>query len=319
MQFFRIFLPLTVAVLLFGCGKDDSTRVVGPPGGNRTPLNPVSNLEAYSASDTSVGLAWVLSSSESNPDFNNYYVRVKDATGIIVTHTVAPKGESGVVVNGLAPGVVYVFEVSAAAVFGSSTYMSSVSRSIRWAPARRMDTLATGQAINVYETSDSSGIHSGLVFYDPVSGMPKVVSTSNPGADSLSIDLYIRSESIHNVSMRSPSLLHPTWKRTIFSTAIGEPADSLDDPRYSPPDTALYRITSIIIDSAASPASEIYYFKTDDGHYGRILLKLNPGNNTLIWGKSPAQYLTMEISYQTIPYNRYSKSVPVIRTNYCEK
>ena len=302
----RYFLLITLC-LFFGCGKEESTRVTGPPGGGRTQLNPVSNLRAYSASDTSVGLAWILSTSEDNPDFNNYYIRAKTQEGILVSTTTAAQGDTGIVVDSLTEGVVYIFEVTATAVYNSSTYMNSASRIIRWAPARRLNAVKSGQPINVYESSDSMGIHSGLVFFDATSLVPKVVSTSNPGADSLSVDIYVRTESNHGVSMRSASLLHPTWRLTRFANSPPRKSDSLDDPRYVSPDSALFTVKTIVIDSSATPTAVIYFFKGARGNYGRILLQRNPDNGTLIWGRSPAQYLNVKISYQTVPYNRFSK------------
>jgi hypothetical protein len=299
---------LAIALLLVGCGKVDGTRITGPPLGGRTQLTPVSNLQAYSAGATSVGLKWTPSPSEDLPDFNNYYIRAKLGTDSIVSTATAAAGDSSVVVDGLTEGVIYVFEVTTAANLNSTKYWNSVPRIIRWSPATRFESLPGGAPIKVFETSDSSGIHSGLIFCDSATHAPKVVSTTSPGADSLAIDLYVLPNGTKNVYIKSASVLHPTWRHTKFSSSGALPASSLDAPRYTNPDSSMFTWTSIIISSSTTASSVIYYFKTVTGNYGRLLLQRNPANRSLIWGTSPALYLNVQISYQSVSNVLFAKT-----------
>jgi hypothetical protein len=146
------------------------------------------------------------------------------------------------------------------------------------------------------------------VLFHPATRGPKTVSLANPGSDALLIDLYVRAEAGSAVSIRSAHLYNAGWRFTRFSDTT-RAVNSLNDPRAIPPDSTTYSLsnTSRTIDSVAASTSRIYYFKGDNGNYGRILVKRNPGNGTLIWGSSPEQYMNIEISYQTQPYNPFSK------------
>ena len=95
---------------------------------------------------------------------------------------------------------------------------------------------------------------------------------------------------------------------TIFSSVSRSSAD-LNDAETTPPDTNTYLPfnTIIPIDTSTVSTSQIYYFKTKDGDFGRLLLKRNPSNGTLLWGAAPDRYLTFALSYQSIRFNRFAK------------
>jgi hypothetical protein len=285
-----------------GCNSDNTTT--GPGG---TPLTPVTSLFAYSSDSASVGLAWTASTNENLSDFNNYGITVKAPSGATVKTDSATKGSNGKLVSGLQAGVIYSFEVVAMPTSGSQSYSKSVAVAVSWSPAFRLTNEGTFP-IQVYETSSSASFASGLVLFSPASRGPKTVSLANPGSDALLIDLYVRSEAGNAVSLRSAHLYNAGWRLTRFSDTT-RAVNSLNDPRATPPDTITYAFTntSESIDSVAVTTSRIYYFKGDNGNYGRILVKRNPGNGTLLWGSSPEQYLNLEISYQTQPYNPFSK------------
>jgi len=283
------------AVVLISC-KEDTT---GP---GATKLRPISNLAAYSKSDTEVGLTWSASPDAANAD--EHHITVKLGPDTVATVAV-PITLTNRVIGGLIEGRIYTFSVIVEAHGG--TYAPSDPVTIQWSPARRITTDFPLPEIKVYETS-SAAFPSGLIFYNAPTNSSKTVSIANPGADSLRIDVYVRTESNNAVSLRSAHLFRSTWRITRFSS-VHRDADSLDDPRPQPPDTTTYASTnfSVTIDSVAVTSSRIYYFKGADGNYGRILIKRNPSNNTLIWGTSPDQYLNVQISYQTVPYNPFAK------------
>ncbi|MEK6650053.1 MAG: hypothetical protein AABY75_03695 [Bacteroidota bacterium] len=85
-------------------------------------------------------------------------------------------------------------------------------------------------------------------------------------------------------------------------------AASLNDPAVAPPDTTTYSSgnTSFSIDNSSIATSKILFFKANDGNYGRLLVK-RQSNGTLIGGTSPDRFLELEVSYQTTPYNPYSR------------
>jgi hypothetical protein len=216
------------------------------------------------------------------------------------------EGENSAVVVGLTEGVIYNFEVVAEVIAGSSDYENSNPVTIKWSPAPRLVDDNFGLPIKVYETSSSSSFGSGLILFDPGLSKPKVVSVASPGGDALLIDAVLYTGTNNSVSLKSASMYNASWKLTRFSSVVRS-ATSLDDPRATPPDSTTYSATSIQFDSVTVASSQIYYFKGDNGNYGRILVQRDI-TGRLIWGTSGEQYLNLIISYQTVPYNPYSKT-----------
>jgi len=286
---------LGIALLAGGCDKKDDSAAGPAP----TALSPVTNLKAYSASATSVGLNWTATTSASSADFSDYQVTVKQGGAVVGTPATVAKTQTATVISGLTEGTIYTFEVVARAVSGSTTSTSSEAATIQWSPAKRL-TQDSGLPIKVYETTSSVG-GSGLIFYNPAVSGPQAVPQNTS-----TIDMYVHTEPA-GVSMKSASEYNAAWHYTRFSTFTVNTA-SLDDPQTVPPDTSTFTQTIVTIDSAAVTASRIYYFKGNDGNYGRLLVKMNPVTNSLVWGTSPDQYLNMEISYQSMPYVRFAKT-----------
>ncbi len=294
-------LFLTSIVSFIGCEKNSTST-------EKTALAPITNLKAYSVNETSVGLTWTPSTSENISEFGEYAITIKKPNGDILQTTSADRGDTAFIVINLTEGVIYTFEVVTTAIDGATNYKNSNPVSVKWSPARRLDTDDSGLDIKVYETSSSSSFGSGLVLYHPTSQKPKVVSISNPRTDSSYIDLYLQTHpsTSGSVELKSASLYKPSWRLTRFST-VSRDANSLDNAQFAPPDSSTYTLTSIQFDSTNSvTTSRIYYFKGDNGNFGRILVQRAP-NGTLIWGTSPEQYLNLKVSYQTVPYNPYSK------------
>ena len=283
-----------------GCKKDET---IGPVG-TKTKLKSVLNFKAYSASLTSVGLAWAASTSENLIDMTGYQITVKNPDGSTATTVSAAKGDTSEIVGSLTEGVIYTFEIIATADPNSQNYTNSQARTLKWSPARRLETEGT-LPIKVYETSSPS-TPSGLIFFDTATSGPNTVSVI--GADTALIDVYVKTEDSNAVSLNSSHLFRAGRRITRFSTVIREAAN-LNNPQIAPPDTSTYTLTSLQFDSVTVGSSRIYYFKGQDGNYGRILALRNTPTNRLLWGTSPDQYLTVQISYQTVAYNPYSKRV----------
>lgn len=290
-------LMVVITLLWSGCG--DSTT--GP---GKVKLQPVTDLKAYSASNTSVVIKWTKSTSVTLADFDNYIIKVKTLDNITVRTTAVAKTDSTVVLASLSNGVIYRFEITSIALATSNEYINSDSVTIKWSPAWRFETEGA-IPIQVYERTSSTGFASGLIFYYSQTGAPKTVSLLSP--DSSQIDVFVNSVGASNVALSSSHLYRANRKITRFST-VSYNSNTLNDPQFAPPDTATYTRFEIPVDSVTEATSKIYYYKGVNGNYGRILIERNSANGTLIFGTSPDQYLRVRISYQSIAYNPYSKT-----------
>lgn len=296
-----ILLPLIFMAVIFilwpGC-KDSTTE----PG--KVKLQPVSNLKAFSVSNTSVGLKWTVSTSDGLADLENYIIKVKTLDNATFSTTTVQKSVDSIVITGLNNGVIYRFEVTSKAIATSKSYINSDSVTIKWSPAWRFDVEGT-IPIQVYERTSSTGLASGLIFSYSTTGLPKTVSLLS--VDSSQIDVFVNSVGASNVALSSSHLYRANRRITRFSTVTYN-SSTLNNPQIAPPDTATYTLFSIPVDSVAAASAKIVFFKGVNGNYGRILIERNSGNGTLIFGTSPDQYLRLKISYQSVAYNPYSKT-----------
>ncbi len=297
-HFLVILIPI---IFMFFSACSDSTTDSG-----KTPLSPVTSLKAFSVNNTSVGLKWNKSVSEGITDFDRYEIKIKRADTTISTQYAA-KGTDSLIISNLSNGVIYDFVVTAKVLSTSKNYTDSDPVQVRWSPAWRFTTEGTFP-IQVYERTSSTGYASGLIFYVLSLGAPPQPKTvSLLSTDSSLIDVFIDSKGASNIAISSSHLYRPNRKITRFST-VEYNSETLNYPQLTPPDTTTYTRFEIPIDSVAVASSKIVYYKGSNGNYGRILIKRNPTNGTLIWGSSPEQYVRLEISYQSVPYNPYSKT-----------
>jgi hypothetical protein len=297
---------LTIILLslsLFNCSEKKDPISPDPPT-QKTKVRPVTNPLAYSLNNTSVVVKWTKSADENLADFDGYLVRVLTTNNNLVRERTVNKTLDSLTVTDLVVGTIYNFEIIAKAQSNSTKYINSDTVTIQWSPAWRFDTEGT-IPIKVYESSSSTGFASGLIFFNPSTQQPKTVSLLS--ADSSLIDVYLYTvPGTSNVELRSSHLYRANRKITRFST-ISYDVNSLNDPRNAPPDTTTYTKFDWQIDSVAVSTSKVLYFKGNNGNYGRILIERNPSNRTLIWGTSPEQYIQVRLSYQSVPFNRFSK------------
>lgn len=298
-------LFLFASFLIIGC-KGDSTDPDEPRN-----LAGITDLKAHTENQSTIILTWTPSADEGLNEMEGYRVLLKLLNGAIIRTTDIDKGSDGLAVTGLLEGNIYSFEVSSMPVSGSELFRQSIPSTIRWSPARRLTTDNLNQPIRVYEST--SLLNSGLILFDTGSSKPKLVSIANPGLDSLSIDLYATSDTNNSITLRSAHLFNPGWRETRFSVFANLGA-SLNDPRAVPLDTSTYTQTTARMDSGVSSSSLILYFKTQNAHYGRILIQRNSTNGQLVRGSSPDQYLEISISYQTIARNPYARSWYAVST-----
>lgn len=304
-------LAVLMGAILVGCDSSDdpsapvATTIAGP-----------TNLRAFSASETSVGLAWVASTDESSADVLNpaYTIRVKDSSGTNVLQTVtAVKGQTSLTVSGLTEGTVYRFVAKTNVATGAVT---NDSVTVRWAPAKRRETEGSAP-IQVFETASS--FPSGLDVFNTSANGPVTYSISGP--NNILVDLYVaRDSSSQDLLIRSASLssvISPA-KITFFST-VTHNADDLNNPQAAPPDAATFSTLEIRISGAASGATtgKILWGRTQENNYFRMLVVRNAGS--LVFGSSPDRFLTVKISYQSVPGVIYARpSTGGIRSNMGE-
>lgn len=297
---FLFFTLILATITFFSCGEKDPVS----PEPQKTKIKPVTNPLAYSLNNTTVVIKWTKSADENLADFDGYLVRILTTTNQLVRERTVNKDLDTLAATDLTAGTIYNFKIIAKAQSNSTKYINSDTVTIQWSPAWRFNTEGT-IPIKVYESSSSTGFASGLIFYNPATQQPKTVSLLS--ADSSLIDVYLYTvPGSSNVELRSSHLFRTNRKITRFSTVFYD-VSSLNDPRSAPPDTTTFTKFDWRIDSVAVTTSKVLYFKGSNGNYGRILIERNPSNGTLIWGTSPEQYLQVRLSYQTVPYNRFSK------------
>jgi len=300
----RIVPLLLVSLLAFitvQCNKDENNPVTPPV----TTLKAPTNLRAYSASISSVGLLWDLSASESDTAFVNYALTVKNSLGSTVASQSITKGNPTTTVTGLTEGVIYTFVLRSAGTGGA---LSPDSASVVWSPARRLTTDSTnGPPIQVYEFASTLGA-SGLQFYSVSSGSARVQSLNVSNPDRALSDVYVQTNNNGSISLSdlaSSGLGNP--KNTRFSTTVRDATD-LDDPMLAPPAIGTYTLVTVPIPSTVATQAKILYAKSvTDNKYVRILLKMNLGTNLLYSGTSPNRYITVQLSYQDSTGNMYCR------------
>jgi len=287
------------AVLAVNCNKSEDNNPVTP---NPPTLYAPTNLRAYSASQTSVGLLWDLSSSESDTAFRYYQVTAVSPAGVPVAALPVAKGSVSTVVPGLTEGVIYRFVVRAA---GTGIF-SADSASVLWSPAKRLTTdNVNGPPIQVYEFNSTLGA-SGLQFYSAAgAAMTQSLSRNNP--DRVLADLYLASNQDGSISLNDISLVLSGSKSTHLSTVTRDATD-FNDPQLAPPDASTYTLLTYTIPSSVASVSKILYAKSvTDNHFVRILLQKNAGTNLLYSGSTPDRYITIQLSYQDTTGNMYCK------------
>ena len=290
---------LTVPLMFLVQACNNSSN--NPTESTNVVLNAPTNLRAYSASATSIGLQWDLSTSESNADFINYALTVKDTTGLTLQTGNVPKGSAQTTVTGLSEGSIYMFVLRAAGTGGT---LSSDSTSVQWSPARRYLTDSTGgPPIAVYELASSLG-RSGLQFYSAAGGA-KTQSLSVHNVDRVLCDVYVDT-SAGGLALKNVSLLG--YPRNTFFSSVTRDADNLDDPELAPPASSSYSLNTVTFADAAAVHGKIVYAKSiTDNKVVRILVLRNSSSGKLVYGTSPDRYLVLQISYQPQAGNPFAK------------
>lgn len=287
-----------------GCKSDSTTE----PSSSTPSVQAPTNLRAYSAGPTSVGLLWALSSSESDTILNGYLVVTKDPSGTVVGSNNIAKGTPNTTVTSLTEGVIYTFVVRAT---GGGGIVSGDSVSVRWSPARRYSNDSTlSIPIQVYELRSTLGA-SGLQFNsNGLYAKVRSLNASNP--DRFLCDIYVDSIGGGAVCLKNIGLLTGYPRVTYFSSEPLRDVTDLNDPRTAPPDTNSYQLNRKDLPSGAVNQSVVLYAKTANSgvsNYVRILVQRNPATGFLYSGSGSDRYVVLQLSYQNTPGNWFATPI----------
>ena len=292
-----VLVILAFGVTWLGCKSDETTSPTPGP----TIVAPT-NLRAFSAGPTSVGLLWNLSTSESDASFSNYVIRAKDPSGTISGTLNVPKGTPNVIFSSLLEGTIYTFVIRST---GTGGIVSSDSASVRWSPARRyLEDSTNGPPIQVYELRSTLGA-SGLQF-NSGGAYAKVRSLSLTNPDRILCDVYIDSVGGGAICLKNIAILAGYPRNTFFSTIVRDASD-LNDPQSAPPDTTSYQLNRINLPSTTVTQAKVLYARTSDNHYVRILVEKNLSTNLLYSGSGSDRYVVLQLSYQNTLGNWFAK------------
>jgi hypothetical protein len=302
MRHFPFTAPGAIALLVLSglsfisCSGDDNPV-------DTSTLSAPTNFRAYSATHTSVGLAWTLSSTESAAEFAGYALRATAPGGAQVAYELLNPGAAAFTVTGLTEGTVYTFVLHSRNTDGA---LSSDSVSVQWAPARRLLTEGT-VPIQVYEFASLSG-KSGLQFYSSVTQGPQTHSLLASNTTRILADVYVTTNQDQTMSIASMNLSGIGGAKTTQFSTFTRQSSTLDDPQQAPPTSATYTSSAFVIPSGnASTGLVVYARSVTENKYVRILVQRNAANGTLYYGTSPDRYLTLVLSYQDIAGVIYAK------------
>lgn len=295
---------VALIAVLDGCSEQATDG-----GTEATRLHPISGLGAYSAGIDAVGLAWTPSPSRLSDEMLDHQVTARSVPGdsLVADHSV-PRGDTTFIVNGLTEGATYRFDVMVRPTTTAQDKASSLPTTIRWSPARRQPTQSGGPTIRVYESASGTN-PSGLIVFG--GGTPRATSLQNPSplSDTLLTDLYLFTVNATTLVLRSAHL-YPgrSIPRSVRFSSVVRQVNSLDDPAASPPDTSTYTAsnTSIALTASTVASSSIYFVRSGDLRYARLLFVRQSGG-TLIGGTAPDRYIDLEISYQSTPFQIYTR------------
>jgi hypothetical protein len=299
-----VLASVLLGAIWLGCNKaEETTNPTSSP-----TFSAPTNLRAFSASPTSVGLVWNLSASESESSFNNYLIKVKNPVGATVATLNVAKGTPNTTVGSLTEGVIYTFVVWST---GAAGVVSADSASVRWSPARRYtQDSVTGPPIQVYELRSTLGA-SGLQF-NSNNAYARVRSLSVTNPDRFLCDVYVDSVGGGAICLKNIGLLSGYPRNTFFSNEPLRDATDLNDPRSAPPDTTSYQLNRVDIPAIVVTQSKILYARSNtDNKYVRILIQRNQATGLLYSGSGSDRYVTIQLSYQNTAGNWFAMPVRI--------
>jgi hypothetical protein len=300
----------TVAVTVAAMRGFRFSRIIRATDFVANDLGAPTNLGASSKSATSVGLRWDA---------------VTGATGYHVSYVGAGAGGTGsvetssseVVIDGLTPGTIHTFTVTA--INGA---LRSEPVSIAWAPADRFARQAdTTKSIRMYEEASTEP---SAIAIDPSLGGPIGVSLNptRPGKGQLAMYVYPRTG-----SDADSIVVGPLYAITEYRIGAGGDLAKVDTSTYISSST--YNVESLdawymsgslagVILPWGNVAAYTFTNLNTGGqgfvvrtgtpgsyHYARVLIR--SVNGSILQGIYPNRFVEVEISYQSVPNVPYAK------------
>ncbi|MCI0706426.1 MAG: hypothetical protein L0Y80_02945 [Ignavibacteriae bacterium] len=288
------FLNLTVLNII-ACNETSNE----PP--EQLRLAPISSLSAFSAGPSSVGLTWTATTATNTGYMENHELIVRAGTDTIQA-VMLPILATATTIQGLTEGTIYTFALTVRAN-ETSPYENSPAVTINWSPATRyIADAGTSAPLQLYESGSIEGMHALRFYSDSVSG-PRLISLSS--LERATMDVYLLGTP-SGVQLRSGFLYNddPAGRDTKFADREPVGASSLNNPQTFPPSQESYTVGQVNISSEMVSTGQLFFARTVDNHYVRILVLRS--NGTLIQGTAPNRYITVSISYQSVPGVQYA-------------
>ncbi len=282
----------SAAVLVLAWGIQSCRDVPVDNDGLRA-FQPVADVRAWSANDSSVGLTWSHSPNLLSFDARDYAVDVREGSTVVTTRLV-PLDSTVAVVSPLLLGHLYRFDVYLRAIEHPRDFRSGPPVSVLWAPALRFIRLAgTQDPIRVPTFTADRRV--GLQLFDSVARGPLLRNAALPeGAD---LDIFfegvlpaIRSGEETGALVRG--------RATRFSTLAPLIAATADEPLSFAPAADGFVLTQVMLPVGTVGGGFLMIGKTGSGNVFRLFLRRS-ASGSLIHGASPNTYIEVEVSYQT--------------------
>lgn len=282
-----------IILAVFGLGSCDGTT---NPVTKLSPPSAPTNLLALSANSSTVRVRWRASASENSTSLENYKLTVTNPSNpatplatITIPKKTSPTAADTVYyadITGLTAGTSYTFTIQ-----GMNKDTVGTASAISWSPAQRLTTVVGGNPIRVYERQSSFG--SGLRFQG---GTVEVLRIAE-AAQAVRADLALNTPS-DSLQFGTPSTLYTisAGRATLVDkTGFYTGVDSLNQIFESAAVTSNFT-QGYYGAKAAQQKHVIFYCKTADGNFAKVLIK--SVNGSLLQGVSPNRYAEFEISYQ---------------------
>ncbi len=288
-----------VAIVTIGCDSAVTDPTDTPLPAPKAPAG----LAAKSVNQTSVGLMWTLSTSDTVTP-TGFVVEYKAVGGTIAMSVpVSGSATRMATVTGLTEGVIYEFVVYAK----NDTVRSLASPKVQWAPARRAES-----TFKLYSSSSSSE-GSGLAIFR-AAGVPAVLKIANGGE----WDICFDDKEAGNPKIGSPGQSRyvdadykfpngQLSKTVYFYNKPYTNVTSLDDIYESAPLTLPTENGEVMFPINALPNSTggiAFVMGTRDEadkkyNFAKVLLKKQAGGD-YIQGTGASSYVEVTVSYQTV-------------------
>lgn len=259
----------------------------------RGPFRPVTDLRAWSANDSSVGLLWSDSPDRFSFDAQDYSVDV-DHDGVIVTTRSIPLDSTTVVVTPLTRGRLYRFGVFLRARDSAKDFVSGPPASILWATARRFTSLA-GTLDSIRIPAFTTTRRWGLQLFDSTSSGPRI--RDGALAEGTLVDVFF--DAAIPAVRTGEEMGEPfAGSSTRFSTLAPRIAPTADEPLSFAPAADGFELAQVSLPLGTVGGGLILFGKTGSGNVFRLFLRRG-ANGSLIHGTFPNTFIEVEVSYQT--------------------